>query len=168
MRIIQILASIGIATTLSSCTYEKSPPVCPPPSPSAISNARAGLNYLHSGYTDKARERLKLALNQAPNNPMIIDAMAYYYEKTGEIIKANDYYRKAIIANPNSGTALNNYGAFLCRNGRYEASLSYFDDATDLLGPKMARNARANKIFCMRKMEASLGSRSASAYYMQQ
>jgi type IV pilus assembly protein PilF len=157
----QIIIFLVILFTLPSCVpySDDKKPIVSPHSSSALKNARIGLNYLHYGYTDKAYTSLQLALRQAPENPLILDAMAYYYEKTGEIITANRYYRAALEASPESGTALNNYGAFLCRNGKYEASLIYFEQAEDLLSKTKAREARANKRFCKQKMQLALGSR---------
>jgi type IV pilus assembly protein PilF len=52
--------------------------------------------------------------------------MAYYLEKTGNTKAAEQYYRKAIAVEPHSGSAMNNYGTFLCRTGQYQAAIAAF------------------------------------------
>jgi Tfp pilus assembly protein PilF len=55
-------------------------------------NAEQGLYYLHSGNTILAHEKFVLAQNQAPTDPLTLDALAFYYEKTGDLELANDTF----------------------------------------------------------------------------
>jgi type IV pilus assembly protein PilF len=85
----------------------------------AHSNAQLGLAYLQKGYTDLAQEKIQLALTEAPHDPLVLDSMGYYYEKTGESELANKYFLGALLYNPDSKAARDNYKAFLYRN-RYD------------------------------------------------
>jgi type IV pilus assembly protein PilF len=114
----------------------------------ARENAYLALNYLRQGYTDYAQEKLQLALQQAPKDTVVLDTAGYYFEKTGRIKLANHYYKQAIVAAPYSGIAKNNYGAFLCRNGYYKASIGYFLQASTTPRTPITREALENAKYC--------------------
>lgn len=145
--------------TLSGCAFHSSRPtlVQPIESRAAYAMANEGLNYLNQGYTDRAQEKLQIALAQAPNDPLVLDAIGYYYEKTGYLLDANRYYLQAVKVAPRKyGTALTNYGSFLCRNGRYQESLLYFNKAIQTNYPYTYK-AIANAAFCRQEMQRALG-----------
>ncbi|WP_272946910.1 type IV pilus biogenesis/stability protein PilW [Legionella londiniensis] len=89
-------------------------------------NTRLGLAYLKQGDRPRAKRKLLIALEQAPDSPNVNAAMAYFLEKTGVLDKAQVYYQKAMSLAPNNGAQLNNYGAFLCRQGQYKQAENYF------------------------------------------
>lgn len=89
-------------------------------------NAQLGLMYLEQGNINLAKSKLLLALKQSPDEPLILDAMAYFLECTGEIKSAENYYLYAIKRAPKNGAVQNNYGTFLCRQKRYQESLGRF------------------------------------------
>ncbi|MBI2786623.1 MAG: type IV pilus biogenesis/stability protein PilW, partial [Legionella longbeachae] len=68
-------------------------------------------------------------LEQEPRSPDVNSAIAYYFEQTKELDQAEKYYIKAIELSGNSGAQLNNYGAFLCRQGDYKKAEKYFLNA---------------------------------------
>jgi len=94
-------------------------------------NVQLGLGYLNQGNIPRAKRKLLLALEQAPNSPDANAAMAYFMEKTGTPEIAKTYYKKAMSAAPGRGTQLNNYGTFLCRQGSYAEAEVYFLKAVD-------------------------------------
>jgi type IV pilus assembly protein PilF len=124
-------------------------------------NAEQGLYYLHSGNTILAHEKFVLAQNQAPTDPLTLDALAFYYEKTGDLELANDTYFYALLQDPNSGTIRNNYGAFLCRNNYSRDSILYFLKAAKTPHYADAAEAYANAKFCAER----LGDKTEYAYY---
>ena len=89
-------------------------------------NTQLGMAYLKQGDRARAKRKLFLALSQAPDSPTANAAMAYFMEKSGEMEKAQDFYKKAMAAAPGSGAQFNNYGAFLCRQGQYKQAEKYF------------------------------------------
>jgi type IV pilus assembly protein PilF len=89
-------------------------------------HAQLGLAYLKQGDISLAKKKLLLALQQAPNDPLILDAMGYFLEATGDIELSERYYLQAIKLAPKNGAVQNNYGTFLCRHTRYQESLAYF------------------------------------------
>ena len=80
----------------------------------STANSTLGLAYLHAGQTSLAKETLLKAVHESPDSPQALDAMAYFWEKTGRLDLANQYYQKAVHQNPADGAALNNYAIFLC------------------------------------------------------
>lgn len=125
-------------------------------------NARNALIELQEAQTDTAQEKLKLALQQASNDALIVEAMGYYMEKTGCIDMANRYFMKAVTMAPASGTIRNNYGAFLCRNGYPKAAIEYFLQAAKIPNYPQVATAYANARYCAE----ALGDRAESAYYI--
>lgn len=89
-------------------------------------NIELGLAYLQQGDRSRAKHKLLLALQQAPDSPQVLDAMAYYLEITGATQAAENDYLQAIKLAPTQGATLNNYGVFLCKQGRYAASVQEF------------------------------------------
>lgn len=92
----------------------------------AVTNAQLGLAYLQKGYYSASKERLLSALRDDPHIASSWYSMAYYLEKTGDTKTADNYYQKAISVDSHSGSAKNNYGTFLCRQGQYKQAIRYF------------------------------------------
>lgn len=89
-------------------------------------NAQLGLGYLKQGDRPRAKKKLLTALKQAPSSADVHAAMAYYFEHTQEIEQAKQHYLKSIALASHGGAQLNNYGAFLCRQGDYKNAEQYF------------------------------------------
>lgn len=89
-------------------------------------NVQLGLEYLKQGNISRSKRKLLLAMQQSPNSPEVNAAMGYFMEKTNDKINAKIYYLKALSAAPGRGAQLNNYGAFLCRQGQYAQAETYF------------------------------------------
>ncbi len=92
----------------------------------AGTNVQLGLAYLQSGDVQRAKQKLLLAEQQAPASIESQGAMGYFLESTGNLSQAEAYYRRAVILNPKSGAAQNNYGTFLCRRGNYKEADRHF------------------------------------------
>ncbi len=55
--------------------------------------------------------------------------MARYQQQMGEQSQAQQHYRRALKLAPQNGYVLNNYGAFLCGLGQYDAAQRQFSRA---------------------------------------
>ena len=55
--------------------------------------------------------------------------IAVLYARIGQNDKAEEHYRRAAELRPKAGNENNNYGAFLCKLGRYSESAAYFERA---------------------------------------
>lgn len=112
-------------------------------------NMQLGMEYLKQGDTLRAKKKLLKALAEDPNSADIQSALAYYFEKTGDGFNAEKHYRQAYKLAPNQGEQLNNYGAYLCRIGRYRQSELYFQKAVLDVHYMNTANAYENAGFCM-------------------
>jgi len=72
-----------------------------------------------------AARALKLAPSSADANAM----MAMVLDARGSAREAGGYYQKAVTLAPSSGIHANNYGTWLCANGRPGESLAWFERA---------------------------------------
>ncbi|HMM68262.1 MAG TPA: type IV pilus biogenesis/stability protein PilW [Dokdonella sp.] len=85
-----------------------------------------GQKYLAQGKLEVALENLNKALAADINHADAHTVIALLYERIGDNAKAEEHYRRAAQLMPKSGSENNNYGAFLCKLGRYEESSTYF------------------------------------------
>lgn len=94
-------------------------------------NAMLGIEYLRKGNFEMSREKLDRALAADPDNAEANDAIAVLYEKVGEPDKAERHYKKSLSINPKNPRGHNNYGQFLCVQGRYKDAEKQFLLAAD-------------------------------------
>lgn len=90
----------------------------------AQANAELGLRYMIQGKYDIALEKLKRALSYDDDSAPANHYIAELYRRLGEADKADEHFRAALYSEPENPSIRNNYGVFLCENGRY-------DDAED-------------------------------------
>lgn len=93
-------------------------------------NSQLGIAYLEKGNIQRSKQKLLLALKQAPMIPEPWYSMGYFYETTGNKDEAKNYYLKALGLAPTRGDVQNNYGTFLCRSDHYKESIQHFLLAT--------------------------------------
>lgn len=92
----------------------------------ALYNMQLGIDYMRRGKLDLAKEKLTRAHQQNPQSPEVNTAIALLYEQLGETSKADQHYRDALRLKPDSAAVLNNYGVFLCRQGKPDKAEKYF------------------------------------------
>lgn len=85
--------------------------------------------YLASGNLQSAMEKLTIALKFDPNYAPAHTVMAVVDEKINRPADAEIHYRKAVELEPTKGAPNNNLGQFLCSQGRYAESETYFRKA---------------------------------------
>lgn len=88
-----------------------------------------GQKYLQQGKLELALEKLTKALTFDPGYVNAHTVIAVLYENINEPAKAEEHYRRAAELKPKGGSELNNYGAFLCKLGRYDESQGFFERA---------------------------------------
>ncbi len=89
-------------------------------------NADLGLAYMRQGRNSLAIEKLKKALEQDPKNPRAHHYIAQLYSMLDEKHKAETHFRKALALTPDDSMLKNNYGVFLCGEGKYDEASGYF------------------------------------------
>lgn len=85
-----------------------------------------GQKYMAQGKLETALENLKKALAADPNHADAHTVIALLYERIGQNENAEKHYRRAVELLPKAGAENNNYGAFLCKLGRYDEAAAYF------------------------------------------
>jgi len=88
-----------------------------------------GQKYMQQGKLEFALEKLNKALGFDPNYADAHTVIAVLYERIGDTKQAEEHYRRAAQIKSKGGNELNNYGAFLCKIGRYDEATGYFDRA---------------------------------------
>jgi type IV pilus assembly protein PilF len=134
MNRIILLALCALSSQLTGCvtenTYadsgERVNNVDTSPDIVAKNRMALGLRYLRAGNYSQAKFNLDKALTFAPKMPEVHYSLAYYYQTVNEITKANEAYRSVLELDPTNGDALNNYGAFLCQNGKRQDAERFF------------------------------------------
>jgi len=117
----------------------------------ARQRAQLGLTYLQKGNSQQAKYNLDKAMEFNSDIEAVHVSMAYYYQTVGELENAEASYYKAISTDDASGDAMNNFGVFLCQQGKYKQSEEMFLKAVHM--PKYTRSASSyeNLGICSRK-----------------
>ena len=141
-------ACIGWCLLLVACS-----PIATKPNTEAGSlNAQLGLAYLQQGQVEQAKSSLLHALQEAPNDPLVLQAMGYFLDRTGETKAAEHYYVRAIELAPKNGAVQNNYGIYLCRQGQYQNAITHFLLATQDINYLHVASAYKNAGLCALKI----------------
>lgn len=88
-----------------------------------------GQRRLAAGDLDSAEQLARQAMKRDAASSVPHTLMAMVAEARGELAQAGRSYEKAVALAPDRGSTLNNYGAWLCRNGRATESLDHFQRA---------------------------------------
>lgn len=105
-------------------------------------------SHLGRGELDAAEAELRLALKQQPDSADAYTLLAVVSERRGRPAEAGAHYKRAAELAPANGGVLNNYGAWLCGNGRAAESLAWFDRALSAPGYQSPGSALANAGAC--------------------
>lgn len=103
---------------------------------------------LRSGQYAEAEADAKAALKLDPKSVDAHTILAVVADQRGQKAQAGAHYVRATELAPARGSVLNNYGAWLCGNGRAVESLAWFDRALADPGYATPASARANAGSC--------------------
>ena len=103
---------------------------------------------LRAGQLVEAEAEARAALKADPKSPDAYTILAVLADERGQAAQAGGYYAKAAELAPGRGGVLNNYGAWLCGNGRAAESLAWFDRALADPSYPTPASARANAGAC--------------------
>ncbi|MDZ7810662.1 MAG: type IV pilus biogenesis/stability protein PilW [Arhodomonas sp.] len=92
-------------------------------------NTQLGVAYLRDGELQQALRKLQKALRQDPRNADAHTVAGVVYERLDERALADEHYSRAVDLAPNNGTALDDFGRFLCDNDKVDRALSMFERA---------------------------------------
>lgn len=110
------------------------------------------VGYYERGQLDAALDEIKLALRAEPDNVTAYGVRALIYSGMGELGLAEDNFQRALKLAPQNADVSNNYGSFLCKNGRVAQSIPYFDAALANRTYQSPANALNNAGACSLKL----------------
>lgn len=94
------------------------------------------LAYLEQNDLPKAKQNIDKALEHDRNDYLPHSVLAYYYQQIGDISQAENAYQTALSLSEKQSNekqprpdVLNNYGTFLCKQGKFEQAYSQFEQA---------------------------------------
>ncbi|MDH3388244.1 MAG: type IV pilus biogenesis/stability protein PilW [Gammaproteobacteria bacterium] len=149
MRIDRLIAVLLMAGLLQACVAVN-PQQSKNEKASAI-NVQLGIGYLQQNKLELASEKLSKAIAQNPDSAAAHNAYAILQDRLKQIELAEFHYRKATSLDPKDSQAANNYGTFLCRNGRELESEKYFLQALDNPLYNTPEYAYTNAAICLIK-----------------
>ena len=144
------IASLALLLLLQACVTID-PQYARNEKASAI-NVELGIGYMQQNNLELSNEKLLKALRQNPNSAPAHNAYAMLQDRLKQYDLAEYHYEKAISLDPKDSLALNNYGAFLCRNGREAESEEYFMAALKNPLYKTPEYAYTNAALCLNKI----------------
>lgn len=107
-----------------------------------------GEQALHEGRFADAEKEARAGLKLDRDSELAHTLLALALDRQGEAAAAGRHYARAAELAPASGAALNNYGSWLCLNGRAAESLQWFDRALADRGYASPASALANAGAC--------------------
>lgn len=87
------------------------------------------VGYFQEGKLEVALDEVKQAIVINPSFADAYGVRGLIYAQMGENRLADESYQRALKLSPNNPEFSNNYGSFLCQNGRGPEAMRYFDAA---------------------------------------
>ncbi|HEY6482894.1 MAG TPA: type IV pilus biogenesis/stability protein PilW [Steroidobacteraceae bacterium] len=116
----------------------------------ATYNMQLGMAYMNQGDLGLAKEKLDRAMQQNPSNPGVHSAMAMLQDRLGNPDKADAEFKAALRLGPRTPDVLNNYAVYLCRTGRTDEGVKYFEEAAHNALYRTPEAAYTNAGVCLR------------------
>lgn len=131
-----VLTLIGVAVFLAGCAMDGAPGYVTPRGGVSKDRVKAAdvqvslaQGYMARGRPEIALEHLQKALSFNPRSANAHTVSGVLYERINDRINAEKHYRMAVTLDPTSGDMNNNLGGFLCRAGKIDESMQFFDKA---------------------------------------
>jgi type IV pilus assembly protein PilF len=122
------------------------------------------INYYGQHQYPTALDELKQALQADPNLADAYSVRALIYMDMGETRLAEENFQRALQLSPNNPELSNNYGWFLCQNGRAKESIPHFEDALKNRSYQSPAKALNNAGACSLKIKDT---KAAERYFAQ-
>ena len=151
MRINKVVALLLLMGLLQACVAVD-PGQTQNEKASAV-NVQLGIGYLQQNNLELASQKLTKALRQDPESASAHNAYAILQDRLDQLELAEYHYEKATKLDRKDSQAANNYGAFLCNNGRERESEKYFLQALDNPLYSTPEYAYTNAAVCLLKVD---------------
>lgn len=161
-RRFKCLAAVALAGFLAGCATGEGPSGredLKTMSDQTSAQKRAEIRMqLAAGYFEQANypvalDEVKKAIASDPQNPNGYSLRAIIYMRMHEKELANDNFLMALKLAPNDPDLNNNYGSFLCQNGRVKESFKHFDAALANVNYQSPAGAMNNAGSCALKIK---------------
>ncbi|TNG92556.1 type IV pilus biogenesis/stability protein PilW [Pasteurellaceae bacterium USgator11] len=126
MTFLSLMTALLFSCVLSGCA---TPPQNSESQRAAYARVQVALGYLQQHQYEAAKQSLDKALQHSPDYYLPYLVSAHYYQLIGNLSQAENYYQIALQKDSKQGDAHNNYGAFLCQQGRFNDAFSHFEAA---------------------------------------
>ncbi|MGV6989397.1 type IV pilus biogenesis/stability protein PilW [Testudinibacter sp. P80/BLE/0925] len=123
---LSLLTALLFSCVLSGCA---TPPQNSENQRAAYARVQVALGYLQQRQYEAAKQSLDKALQHSPDYYLPYLVLAHYYQQIGNVNQAESHYLLALDKDSQQGDSHNNYGAFLCQQGRFSDAFSHFDTA---------------------------------------
>lgn len=111
------------------------------------------VGYYEQRQLPVALDEIKQALLADPNLADAYSVRALVYMSMGENKLADDNFQQALRLSPGNPDFSNNYGWFLCQNGRERQAMQYFDAALKNRGYQSPEKALNNAGICSLRLK---------------
>ncbi|MGE5621739.1 MAG: type IV pilus biogenesis/stability protein PilW, partial [Bacillota bacterium] len=122
------------------------------------------VGYYEQRQLPVALDEIKLALQANPDFAEAYSMRGLIYMDMGEMRLAEENFQQALRLAPNNPDFNNNYGWFLCQNGRERQSIAYFESAFKNRGYQSPAKALNNAGVCSLKFKDKVA---AERYFSQ-
>lgn len=157
------LGAVLLVLALAGCATQSNTPFPESVKQAARLNTQLGIGYMQQEQYELAKDKLMRALSQA-DLPETHVALAELYRRMDRDKLAEEQFRKALDLAPDRPETHNNYGVFLCDQGRYQEAVSQFMQAVNNPDYSTPAYAYTNAGLCVRRQGDS---RQAEKYFRQ-
>lgn len=112
-----------------------------------------GIGYYEQGQMDVALDEVKRSLQADPDFADAYSVRGLIYMNMGETRLAEENFLHALRLEPNNPDFNNNYGWFLCQDGRAKQSIGYFENALKVRSYQSPAKALNNAGVCSLKLK---------------
>lgn len=130
----------------------------------AGTHLQLAIDYFEQRQMNVALDEIKQALSAYPDFPDAYSLRALVYMDMGETRLAEDNFRSAMKLAPQNPDLSNNYGWFLCQNGRPAESIAFFEAALKNRAYQSPAKAMNNAGLCSLKLKDNAA---AERYFVQ-
>ncbi|MFT3904758.1 MAG: type IV pilus biogenesis/stability protein PilW [Steroidobacteraceae bacterium] len=125
----KVCAGLLVLAALAACTTQQVVVDKTSDIDAAAYNLQLGAGYLSQGNLAVAKEKLERARKQNPKDANVRSMLALLYERLDDSKKADTEYRAALRLAPENPDVQNSYAIYLCRGGRIDEGVKYFESA---------------------------------------
>lgn len=92
----------------------------------AIANMNLGIEYMRQGAYEEALNKLNRSILAKPDFAPSYNVLGLLYQRLGDMVTAENNFKKSIKLDTSDSSTYNNYGFFLCSNARIDEAEATF------------------------------------------